>query len=90
MFNQEALLASSFPYFLFFGHEHKLSASIWQDVMAITNLDSIQMALSMWTMNKFVILMCNAHGYEEFGNFFASRYILICHYSRKWISTSNL
>jgi len=27
--------------------------------------------------------------YEEFGNFLASRYIMLCHYLKRWLSTLN-
>jgi hypothetical protein len=41
-------------------------------------------ALSLWAPNNFVP-MGNARGYEEFGNYSTLRYILVCHYSRRWI-----
>jgi hypothetical protein len=38
-FNQQASLSSFSPYFLLFGYEPELLASIWQDAMAIINMD---------------------------------------------------
>jgi hypothetical protein len=45
--------------------------------------------LSMWVVN-YLVLMCDAHGYGEFGNCPTLGYIALCHYLLRWLSTSNL
>jgi hypothetical protein len=42
----------------------------------------------MWAMNHLVP-MCYAHGYAKSGNRPTSRYIVLCHYTWRWLSSSN-
>ncbi len=44
---------------------------------------------SMWTTNTFVP-MYNANGYGKFDNYLALRYVVLCHYLRRWLLTLNL
>jgi len=43
----------------------------------------------MWAMNHLVPT-CYAHGYAKSGNRPTSRYIVLCHYTSKWLLVSNL
>ncbi len=40
----------------------------------------------MWTIS-YLVPMCYAHGYGEFGNQPTPRYIALCHYLWRWLST---
>jgi len=61
--NQQVSFTSFSPYFLLFGHDPKLLASIQCAAMAILDLDETK----MWGASSFV-LKCNTNGYIESNN----------------------
>jgi hypothetical protein len=42
----------------------------------------------MWAVSQLVPT-CYAHGYGKFGNCLTLKYIALCHYTRRWLLTSN-